>query len=362
MNAGCRPLRTARATARTRLGAARSRRTRSGIRPGPVGGARSTYTACSTYTTAGLVGLIALSVLGTLGLSGCNIKDGDRKDGKVSVIASFYPMQFLAQRIGGDHVQVQSLTKPGTEPHDLELSPKQTGQLSDADLVVYLKGLQPAVDEAVGQSDASHVADASTYASQEKHGDVVHGERGHGHAHRARGGTAGADPHIWLDPVRYAKVAQGVGAQLAKADPKHKDTYRKRTRALVGQLGALDKEFRDGLKKRKSDTFVTTHSAFGYLAERYGLHEEGVSGIDPESEPSGARMRQLHTVARKNKVDTVFFEENASDRTARSLASDLHLKTGVLSPLESVKHPGKDDYLSVMRRNLSALRGALGAR
>jgi zinc transport system substrate-binding protein len=341
MNAVRRPLRAARARFRT----ARSRRTRGGIR-------------AVSATTA--LGLGAAGVLGTLGLTGCGMSHGDRKDGKVSVIASFYPMQFLAQRIGGDHVDVQSLTKPGTEPHDLELSPQQTGQLSDADLVVYLKGLQPAVDEAVAQSDARHVADASTYTSQEKHGDDVHGEKGH--AHGARSGTSGADPHIWLDPVRYAQVAKGVGAQLAKADPKHKDTYRKRTRALVDRLGALDKDFRKGLKKREGDTFVTTHSAFGYLAERYGLHEEGVAGVDPEAEPSGARMRQLHTATRKNKVDTVFFEENASDRTARSLASDLHLKTDVLSPLESVQHPGKEDYFSVMRQNLAALRGALHAR
>lgn len=301
-----------------------------------------------------------LGLLGTLALTGCGTGTGARHDGKVTVVASFYPLQFLAQRIGGGHVYVQSLTKPGTEPHDLELSPKQTGQLSDAGLVVYLKGLQPAVDEAVAQSDARHVADVSTYVQQEKHGDDVHGEKGR--APRARSGSGAADPHIWLDPVRYAQAAKGVGAQLAKADPKHKDAYRKNTRALVHRLGALDREFRSGLKKRRTDTFVTTHSAFGYLAERYGLHEEGVSGIDPESEPSAARMRELHTVARKNAVDTVFFEENASNRTARTLASDLRLRTDVLSPLESVEDPHKEDYFSVMRNNLIALRKALHAR
>ncbi|WP_345745081.1 metal ABC transporter substrate-binding protein [Streptomyces sp. ODS28] len=323
--------------------------------------------------------------LGALALTGCgkSSASGTTEDGKLRVVASFYPMQYLAQEIGGKHVAVENLTKPGTEPHDLELSPQQTGELSKAGLVVYLKGLQPAVDEAVQQSGAKHVAEASAYTSLEKHGDDVHGEEEHGgHGHEGHGGhdhggkghgeegheghshttEGGQDPHIWLDPVRYAQVAEGVGKQLAKADPKHKAEYEKNTKSLVDRIGSLDEKFAKGLKGRKTDTFVTTHAAFGYLAERYGLHEEAVAGIDPESEPSAARMKELHDIAKKDKVGTVFFEDTASDKTAKTLASDLSLKTGVLSPLETVKDPSKDDYLSVMEKNLTALQGALGAK
>ncbi|WP_428814793.1 metal ABC transporter substrate-binding protein [Streptomyces albus] len=335
--------------------------------------------------------LTALGV-GSLTLAACGSGAGD--DGKVRVAASFYPMAYLAQQIGGDHVEVQNLTQPGTEPHDLELSPKQTGRLSEADLIVYLKGLQPAVDEAVEQSGVEHVAEATSFTTLEKHGTDVHGEEGHEHGGHDHGGHdhgehehggdehggdehggdehgheghdhgegAAGDPHVWLDPVRYAEIAEGVGKQLRKADPDHKDEYAKNTKALVQRLHKLDKEFRDGLKPKKSDTFITTHAAFGYLAERYGLHEEAVSGIDPESEPSAARMKELHKVAEKDDVDTVFFEDNASDKTARTLAGDLRLKTSVLSPLESVKDPKKQDYFSVMHQNLTALKTALGAQ
>lgn len=316
---------------------------------------------------------------GTLALAGCggDSAGAGKENGKLEVVASFYPMQFLAQEIGGKHVTVENLTKPGTEPHDLELSPQQTGDLSKAGLVVYLKGLQPAVDEAVKQSGAEHVAEASSYTSLEKHGDDVHGEEGHGqekghgekgHGHAEEGheghdhSTAAGDPHVWLDPVRYAQVAEGVGKQLAKADPKHKAEYEKNTKSLVDRLGALDKRMDKGLKGKKTDTFITTHAAFGYLAERYGLHEEAVSGIDPESEPSAARMKELHDVAKQDKVGTVFFEDTASDKTAKTLATDLQLKTGVLSPLETVKDPKKDDYFSEMEKNLTSLQGALGAK
>lgn len=324
--------------------------------------------------------------LGTVTLAACG-SGSTSSDGKVNVVASFYPMEFLAEEIGGKHVSVSGLTKPGVEPHDLELSPQQTGELSDADLVVYLKGLQPAVDEGIEQAGAEHTAEASSYASPKKsqadegdegdehseHGD--HGDHGeHGEGDHAEEGDEGGgheghdhdhgdagDPHVWLDPLRYAQIAKGVGKELAKADPDHESQYRKNTAALVERLEKLDKELKEGLRDRETDTFVTTHAAFSYFAERYGLHEEAVNGVDPESEPSAARMKQLHQVAKEDKVNTVFFESNASDKTAKTLADDLGLKTSVLSPLESVKEPDKSDYFSLMRQNLKALQPALGA-
>ncbi|MET8012535.1 metal ABC transporter substrate-binding protein [Streptomyces sp. NPDC005271] len=319
-----------------------------------------------------LIGAAAMS-LTTLTACSSNAGDG-RTDGKLDVVASFYPMQFLAQRIGGDKVHVSSLTKPGVEPHDLEISPRQTADLSKAGLVVYLKGLQPSVDRAVGQAEPRHVADAASYTTMEDHGTEVEGEHGHegeeGHEdehghddHAHSGGDAAADPHIWLDPVRYAQAARGVGKALEKADPDHAAAYKKNTAALVKQLDTLDQDFRNGLKDRTSDTFITTHAAFGYLSERYGLRQEAISGLDPESEPSPARVRALHAIARKDKVNTVFFETLVSDKTARTLAGDLHLKTDVLDPIEGIGDKSKGhDYLGVMRSNLKALQQALGTK
>lgn len=316
--------------------------------------------------------LVGAAAMGLTTLTACSSNPGDgRTDGKLDVVASFYPMQFLAQRIGGSHVNVSTLTKPGVEPHDLEISPRQTAQLSKAGLVVYLKGLQPSVDRAIGQAEPRHVADAASYTSLEDHGTEVEGEEGHGHgesgehgheAHEAHEGDASADPHIWLDPVRYAQVAEGVGKALEKADPDHAAAYKKNTAALVKQLGDLNDDFKTGLKGRSTDTFITTHAAFGYLSERYGLRQEAISGLDPESEPSPARMRGLHTTAKKDKVNTVFFETLVSDKTAKTLAGDLHLKTDVLDPIEGIGKKSKGrDYFEVMRSNLTALRKALGA-
>ncbi|WP_328677917.1 metal ABC transporter substrate-binding protein [Streptomyces sp. NBC_00322] len=307
-------------------------------------------------------------VLGLVTLSACSTSsaaDGRSSDGKLKVVASFYPMQYLAQQIGKDHVTVSSLTKPGAEPHDLELGPRQTAQLNEAGCILYLKGVQPAVDKAIAQSEAKNKVDAATLTKLEHHGT----EGGHSHGgeegagHDEHEGEAGADPHIWLDPVKYAEVAKGVGTSLEKADPDHAADYKKNTDALVTKLNALNTAYQQGLKTTATKTFITTHSAFGYLAERYGLDQEGIAGVDPESEPSPARIKELQTIAKKDKVTTVFFETLASDRTAKTLAKDTGLKTDVLDPLEGItdKSQGRD-YIEVMQSNLAALQKALGAK
>ncbi|WP_371615797.1 metal ABC transporter substrate-binding protein [Streptomyces sp. NBC_00454] len=313
--------------------------------------------------TAALAGAVALAATALTACSGAAGATGG-KDGKLDVMASFYPMQFLAEQIGKEHVKVDTLTKPGVEPHDLEITPKQTAQLGEADVVLYLKTLQPAVDKAVAQSGVKNIVDAATLTKLEVHGNSGHDhgtEEGAADDHDHSHGEAGEDPHVWLDPVKYAEIAKGVGAALEKSDPDHAADYKKNTDELVAKLGALDTEFKDGLKNTASKTFITTHSAFGYLSERYGLDQEGISGVDPESEPSPARMKDLQAIAKKDNVSTVFFETLASDKTAKTLATDTGLKTDVLDPLEGITDKSQGaDYFEVMRSNLKNLQKALG--
>ncbi len=323
----------------------------------------------AALSCAALLGLTALTACGA-GAAG-----EARKDGKLDVVASFYPLQFLTEQIGGAHVAVTGLTKPGVEPHDLEISARQTAKLNDADAVVYLKGLQPAVDAAVQQAEVKTKIDASTLTAMEKHGNEVGGHAaahdhatgeddpadhaGHAHGHS----ESGDDPHIWLDPVKYAEVAKGVGAALAKADPAHAAEYRKNTETLVGKLDGLDKEYAAALRTTRTKVFITTHAAFGYLAERYGLTEEAINGLDPDSEPSPARIKDLQKMAKADGVTTVFYETLVSDKTAKTLASDASLTTDVLDPLEGITDQSKGtDYFSVMRSNLTALTTALGTK
>ncbi|SDO89702.1 zinc transport system substrate-binding protein [Streptomyces sp. cf386] len=310
------------------------------------------------------VALAAVTALGLGTLSACSSDSAAAGNTeKFDVVASFYPMAFLAEQIGGDHVKVTSLTEPGQEPHDLEVSAQQRAQIEESDAALYLKGLQPAVDEAVTQSGTKTKIDAASLTELEDHGSL---EDSHGHegeeAHSEEEGHA-LDPHVWLDPVKYAEVAKGVGAAFEKADPDHAADYKKNTAALVKRLDGLNTQFADGLKNTKTKVFFTNHAAFTYLAERYGLTMEAISGLDPESEPSPARIKELQQEAKADGVTTVFYETLVSDKTAKTLADDAGLKTDVLDPLEGITDKSKgDDYFTVMEANLAALKTALGAK
>ncbi|MFH8768631.1 metal ABC transporter substrate-binding protein [Streptomyces sp. NPDC017958] len=308
------------------------------------------------------VATAAVSALGLATLSACSGASAAGNTSKFDVVASFYPTAFLAEQIGGSHVHVTTLTTPGQEPHDLEISPQQIAGLEESDAVLYLKNLQPSVDNAVAQSPVRTKIDAASLTTLEEHGNEV---GGHAAAHDTHEGeeSGGKDPHIWLDPVRYAQVAEGVGKAFEKADPDHAADYRKNTAALVKKLDDLNTQFKDGLANTRTKVFITTHAAFGYLAERYGLTEEAINGLDPESEPSAARVKDLETMAEADGVTTVFYETLVSDRTAKTVAGDAGLRTDVLDPLEGITKKSRGtDYFSVQEANLKALRQALGAK
>ena len=283
-------------------------------------------------------------------LAGCS-GGGTPDDGRVSVTAAFYPYAFLAQRVGGDDVTVSTLTPPGAEPHDLELTPQQVGELASTDVVVYASGFQPAVDEAVQQQARDAAFDV--HAVIELADGYVPLEDG-----ELEPAEEGTDPHVWLDPRRYAEIASALAERLGEVDPSRAEAFAGRAEALAAELTRLDEELAAGLRTCERREIVTSHNAFGYLAERYDLEQIAVTGLTPEEEPTPRRLADVARLARERGVTTVFFEELVSPRTAESLAREVGAKAVVLSPLEGP--PEQGDYLSAMRANLQTLQTALG--
>jgi zinc transport system substrate-binding protein len=298
-----------------------------------------------------VVTALALATLAGCGNAG-GTASGTTSDGKLDVVASFYPLQYVAEQVGGDRVHVSTLTAPGVEPHDLELTPRQVGRLTKAALIVYEKGLQPAVDEAVEQNAADAGFDVSGTARLEATG--AHFQEQGEQAHKDD-----IDPHFWLDPTRMADVGDAVAGRLAAADPDNAAGYRQRAAALRAQLTSLDGEYRSGLATCRLKTFVTTHEAFAYLAQRYGLTMVGIAGLTPDAEPSPARVKQVEDIVRANRVTTIFYEELVSPKVAESIARDLNVQAAVLSPIEGLadKH-STETYQTLMRQNLAELEKA----
>jgi zinc transport system substrate-binding protein len=299
----------------------------------------------------------ALALLIPMVLASCGDDDdtsasgAESSSGALSIEASFYPLQWMAERVGGDDVDVASLTPPGAEPHDLELTPRDVADITEADVVVYLSGFQPAVDDAVEQIDDTKAYDAASAAELDlTYTPIEEGEE-------ATDEAGSTDPHFWLDPTRLAAVADDFAAYLGDLDPAQADAYRDNAAALSDDLTALDAELEAGLVSCANKDLVTSHNAFGYLAHRYGLTQVGITGLTPEEEPSAEQLASVSDFVESHDVRTIYFETLVSPAIADSVASETGARTDVLDPIEGLNDESQGtDYLEVMRANLANIQ------
>jgi len=286
-----------------------------------------------------IIAALALSACGSAGVAA-----NGTVGGKIAIVASFYPLQFATQQVGGDFVAVTSLTRPGAEPHDIELTPRDVATVSRASLVVYEKGLQGAVDQAVESEGGDRGLDVAPAANLDL---------------RLASGTT--DPHFWLDPQRYSEVATVIAERLARIDPAHRVDYEKNAKVFEDKLTALSGEFTSGLASCQRKDIVTSHAAFAYLAKRFGMRQIAINGISPDQEPKAGALAAVSTYAKAHGVTTIYAETLASPAIAQTVAKETGARMSTLDPLEGLteRSSGKD-YFEVMRANLTALRAGQG--
>jgi zinc transport system substrate-binding protein len=270
-------------------------------------------------------------------------------DASLDVVAAFYPLAFLAERVGGERVSVINLTKPGAEPHDVELTSRAVASVADADLVVYLSGFQPAVDDAVDAEASDRSWDAAPSANL----SLLFTPTDDGEHSDERA----VDPHFWLDPQRYADVAEALADALADADPAGAAAYATNAITLRAELDRLDDEWAAGTTTCRSRDLVTSHTAFGYLADRYGFIQRGITGLSPEAEPTPEALASAADFVREHVVRTIYFETLVSPAIAETVAAEAGADTAMLDPLEGLTDESAGgDYLKVMRANLATVR------
>ncbi len=275
-----------------------------------------------------LAPVAAVAVLG----GGCSdSRGGGAEEEKIQVVAGFARLAEVAERVGGAGVEVRDLTPAGAEPHDLELSSDAIDAVEDSDVLFELGGgFQPALSRAARRARMRV--------------DLLRPEERD-------------DPHVWLDPVRFADVVSQVGAALAEADPPRAEEYRRRADAFRAELDGLHREFQAGLIPCRRRLIVTAHAAFGRLAGRYGLQQRAITGISPEAEADPRRLAELADLVKREGVTHVFTERLVSPRVARALAREAGVEVAVLDPLEGRTKAG---YTAAMRANLRTLRRVLG--
>jgi len=284
--------------------------------------------------------LLALPFLAACAGAGASV-DSDDSTSKPSIVAAFYPLQYAAEQVGGSAIEITNVTPPGVEPHDLELSAQQVGQIADADLVLYVKGFQPAVDEAIAQQAPDRAIDVSA-------------------ALRLLTLDDAADPHVWLDPANMSIIAEEIAARLAEISPASAASFASNSTGFTEAMSALSQEYTSALANCRTKTMVVSHDAFGYLAKAFGLTQVGISGLSPEAEPSPARLKDVAAIVDKEGVTTIYYETLVDPKVAQTIADETGATAKKLDPLEGLQPGATGDYPSVMRENLSTLATGQG--
>jgi zinc transport system substrate-binding protein len=305
---------------------------------------------------------LSLAVVGLLALTACSGTSGDGAGaapagssgsvpaGPITVVTSFYPLEYLVERVGGSAVEVTNLAALGAEPHDLELTPKDVARIAEADQVVYLSGFQPAVDDAVAAQaadtswDVAAAADLSLTYTPIEEGSTATDEAG------------STDPHFWLDPTRYAQVAEALADEFSALSPPDAEDFAANAAAVTAELTALDAEWSAATGTCVSRDLVTSHNAFGYLAERYGFVQRGITGLTPEDEPSPQALAATADFVRANDVAIIYYETLVSPAIAQTVAAETGASTAVLDPIEGLSaESAGTDYFAIMRTNLATV-------
>jgi zinc transport system substrate-binding protein len=297
---------------------------------------------------------------GTVALAGCAAAHGSA-DGRPIVAVSFFPLEDIVRAVGGDTVHVVTLVPPGQDAHEFEATPQQLTGLERADAVVYLgSGFQPSLEKEV-----------DGLPRRVRRVDLLKGQRllpVNGPLTGTEGSVDGEavgdqlDPHVWLDPVRMATMADDVAAALRTLAPAAASHIDANLAGYRTRLDALHHDITVGLADCRSRVLVTSHRAFGYLAAEYGLTQVSIAGVSSSDEPSARTLRAVADFVRSHGVRTVFFQQSLPRDLAQTVAGEAGAHIAMLDSLEAPTHQqlaAHADYDSLMRANLSSLRHGL---
>ncbi len=300
---------------------------------------------------------LALMAVGLLAACGGSATPSDGSTSPSTgptIVAAFYPLAYAAEQVAGPDATIINLTPPGAEAHDLELTAQQVAQIADADLVLYIPGFQPAVDEAVEQQAgdrALNVTEAIELLPAEEHGDEHAGEEDHA--------ALDGDPHVWLNPLNMATIGGEIAARLS-SNSSIAATAEKGASDLRASMEALNAEWAAGTAACTIRDLVVSHEAFGYLAAAYGFTQMGIAGLSPEAEPSPARLAEVAKFVKDNGITTIYYETLVDPKVAQTVAAETGAATAVLDPLEGLPEGYVGDYVTVMKDNLAQVRAGQG--
>lgn len=294
-----------------------------------------------------------------------------KEEDALSIYTTVYPLQYFAERIGGDHVDVSSIYPPGANEHTFEPTQKDMMALADADLFFYIGlGLEGFVEKAkttLANEQVKLVATADDVSEEMLHISTghVHAE-GDGHDHEEdeshEDEAREHDSHVWLSPIISKDLAAVIKDELVAAMPEHEEVFTENYDALAVELDDLNADFEAMAEDAPKKTFFVSHAAFGYIAGHYGLHQVPVAGLNSQSEPSQKELMKIVDLAKEEKIKYIFFEQNVSSNLTEVIQKEVGAETMTLHNL-SVLTPedvaNGETYFTLMKKNMEALKTAL---
>ena len=315
------------------------------------------------------VGVIGL-VIGLI-LSGCSEQETPSQTNQsdmLTVYTTVYPLDYFAQRIGGEHIEAKTIYPPGADEHTYEPSQKDMIQLAEADLFIYVGlGLEGFVEKAKGtlENEDVHLLGAGEHlhleeVDEENHSDEEdvdehdHEEEDHNHGN--------VDPHVWIDPIYSKELAEAIKVELVELLPEYKDELEENYQQLISELSTLDNKFTNLVENAKQKEILVSHSAYGYWEERYGIKQISISGMSTTSEPSQRELQKIISEAKGTNLKYVLFEQNYQSKLAEMVKQEIGAKSLTLHNLSVLTKEDIDNqetYFSLMEKNLQTLEKAL---
>lgn len=241
-----------------------------------------------------------------------------------TIALSTFALFDVAKNIAGDSMDCFCILPNGVDVHSFEPTPKIMARVHDAQLIVFNgAGLQPwthVFEDQRNGLDMSRFIQLKEAVEDDDH----HGDEGNN------------DPHYWLDTENMIIAANVLKDQFTKILPQNRDLYEQNAEEYIAKLKEIDRIYKAKLSTCKVDTIIVEHNAFSYLADKYGFNVESISGLSPDAQPSAQIMADIINVVKEEKIGTIFFESFASDKVAKAIATDAHVKTDTLQPIENI--------------------------
>lgn len=307
-----------------------------------------------------LIGTVLLfSLLGGLILLNNRVSSPENKGAKITVVASFYPLYYFSERIGGDRADVYNLTPAGAEPHDYEPTAQDMALIESSNLLVLNGGNL----EVWGDNIKNNLNPKQTVLVVA--GEDLFNERLIEGGLPAQAGENIIDPHIWLSPLLAEEMINKILSGFQASDPANTSYYTANAEVLKEDLKNLNADYSAGLKDCVLNDIITSHASFGYLAVTYNLRQISIAGLSSDAEPSSKEIGVIAKLAKESGVKYIFFESLVSPKLSETIAMEIGAQTLVLNPLEGLTRAeisaGKN-YFTEMRNNLNNLKIALACR